>query len=261
MSDDRLRELERRWQESESPEDEAAWLAERVRRGTLESRAIELAARLGHFAAAQLIEAQDQRDRGVQRDWRSSLERWGAELGAFGEETALRAGLAASLHAVRVADFPDWQRATVMSSLDLLSCYVDRPDEGHLPRLEYAAGDLYPGLDPEEDDCAWGRCFALGAAFKTLQLVAGEDYGSLLGDALDRAARVKLSAAGLGREILLDPSLSDLPPLPSAAEQVVREVVREALVPWALGGQAQLAPPATPPIWRRLWWRLTGASE
>lgn len=44
MSDERARELERRWAASGSEEDEAAYLAERVRQGELELRALQLAA-------------------------------------------------------------------------------------------------------------------------------------------------------------------------------------------------------------------------
>ena len=44
MSDARLRELERRWRESGSTEDEAAYLRERVRVGDLTQERLELAA-------------------------------------------------------------------------------------------------------------------------------------------------------------------------------------------------------------------------
>ena len=52
MSDEKLRELERRWKETESVEDEAAWLKERVRVGDLTQERLELAAYCGHEAAA-----------------------------------------------------------------------------------------------------------------------------------------------------------------------------------------------------------------
>ena len=44
MSDQRLRELERRWKESGSPDDEAAYLLERVRVGDLTRERLHLAA-------------------------------------------------------------------------------------------------------------------------------------------------------------------------------------------------------------------------
>ena len=51
MTDTKLRELERRWKESGSPEDEAAYLLERVRVGDLEKEKLELAAYCGHEGA------------------------------------------------------------------------------------------------------------------------------------------------------------------------------------------------------------------
>jgi len=51
MSDSRLQELRRAWEASESVEDEAAYLRERVRAGELKPSAVELAAYAGHPAA------------------------------------------------------------------------------------------------------------------------------------------------------------------------------------------------------------------
>ena len=47
MSDNKLRELERRWKETGSVEDEAAYLLERVRAGELTQERLELAAYCG----------------------------------------------------------------------------------------------------------------------------------------------------------------------------------------------------------------------
>lgn len=46
MGDEKLRELERRWRESGTVEDEAAYLLERVRVGDLTQERLELAAHL-----------------------------------------------------------------------------------------------------------------------------------------------------------------------------------------------------------------------
>lgn len=51
MSDDEVRELERRWRASGSDADEAAYLVARLRAGTLDRAQVELLARLGHAAA------------------------------------------------------------------------------------------------------------------------------------------------------------------------------------------------------------------
>lgn len=55
MGDERLRALERRWRESGSTEDEAAWLAERLRTGSLLPDRLRLAAHCGHPAASLLL--------------------------------------------------------------------------------------------------------------------------------------------------------------------------------------------------------------
>ena len=53
MSDADLRELGRRWRETGSVEDEAAWLRARVQAGELEQSRLELAASLGSCPAAE----------------------------------------------------------------------------------------------------------------------------------------------------------------------------------------------------------------
>lgn len=55
MSDDRLREIERRWKETGAVEDEAAWLLERLRVGAITGIDLELAAILGHHASARAL--------------------------------------------------------------------------------------------------------------------------------------------------------------------------------------------------------------
>lgn len=89
MSDERLRELERRWRECGSVEDEAAYLRERVRVGELTKERLELAAYCGE-PGAQL--AADLR-LDVPLDWRSwalGLERWGAWVGLHAYLAAYR---------------------------------------------------------------------------------------------------------------------------------------------------------------------------
>lgn len=51
MTDDALRALERRWRATGAVEDEAAWLAARLRAGVLTETRLRAAARLGHEAA------------------------------------------------------------------------------------------------------------------------------------------------------------------------------------------------------------------
>tara|TARA_R110002072_G_scaffold4708_2_gene32980 strand:+ start:435 stop:1190 length:756 start_codon:yes stop_codon:yes gene_type:complete len=57
VSDERLRELERRWQASGAFEDEVAWLWERVRAGELPQEHLEIAAICGHAPAKSVWDA------------------------------------------------------------------------------------------------------------------------------------------------------------------------------------------------------------
>ncbi len=55
MTDEALRGLERRWRETGAVEDEAAFLAQRVRSGGLSRGALQVAAHLGHEAALAVV--------------------------------------------------------------------------------------------------------------------------------------------------------------------------------------------------------------
>ncbi len=93
MSDERLRELERCWQETKSLEAEAAWLRGRVRAGDLGEDKLRLASFLGHHAA--LVAAG-----GVPETLPDSAESSDAlvtvvsGLAAWGPEVVFRAGMA-----------------------------------------------------------------------------------------------------------------------------------------------------------------------
>ncbi|MCW8137500.1 MAG: hypothetical protein KIT58_01180 [Planctomycetota bacterium] len=77
MSDTRLRELERRWKETGSPDDEAAYLQERVRVGDLTQERLELAAYCGHEGARRLVDVSHPTDI---RDFVAGLARFGNDL-------------------------------------------------------------------------------------------------------------------------------------------------------------------------------------
>ncbi len=73
MSDARLRELERRWKETGSPDDEAAYLLERVRVGDLTRERLELAAYCGHEGARKATGAPDPLPEVVLHEWAKLL--------------------------------------------------------------------------------------------------------------------------------------------------------------------------------------------
>ena len=153
VSDERLRELERRWKETGSVEDEAAFLLERVRVGELTQERLELAAYCGHPASQAAVgEAGLRRQAAALRDvqpwlkqdasqffgmctgpveteWKRRLAdaEWIYGLGLWGKAVAVRASLLitaqlplaapAAREAVRAAEA--WLESPDSSSTDL----------------------------------------------------------------------------------------------------------------------------------------------
>jgi hypothetical protein len=79
MSDESLRELERRWKETRSVQDEARFLAERVRSGDLGAGRIRAAAYAGHAAARIALGDQAPGLLGDVRDFVSGLQEYPKE--------------------------------------------------------------------------------------------------------------------------------------------------------------------------------------
>jgi len=77
MTDEKLRALERRWRESGSVDDEAAWLRERVKQGDLSQEMLGLAAHCGHQASQIVLGDVDNPHSLKQPDWVSRLELYG----------------------------------------------------------------------------------------------------------------------------------------------------------------------------------------
>lgn len=97
MSDEELRALERTWRETGAVEDEARWLAARVRAGGLDRARLASLAFFGHEAArlAAELPAPDAWDL-------DDANEWAARLKPLGAEALLRAG-----HAVAAASVPE----------------------------------------------------------------------------------------------------------------------------------------------------------
>lgn len=78
MTDQRLRDAERRWTESHAPEDEAALVQERLRAGRIEGSQVELAAELGSQAAQRVTGLA-----AVRVNTARDLAAWGAQSTRF----------------------------------------------------------------------------------------------------------------------------------------------------------------------------------
>lgn len=112
MSDEQLRELERRWKKTETVEDEAAYLRERLRVGELTETQLRLALYLGHPAAQMALNSVDHPR--ICGDDEVPIK---CDLMRFGEETLLRGSLAVAYEALSA--HPAELGATV---LDLANC-------------------------------------------------------------------------------------------------------------------------------------------
>ena len=133
MSDAKLRDLERRWKETGSPDDEAAYLLERVRVGDLSRERLELAA-YGAHRAAMLALGEKQPNVPTRPDlWLRGLQRWG-----------LRPALIAVVRAMREA-MPRWNVSRNDSRPDAVLVAVDAwlscPCPAHAQECERAGVD------------------------------------------------------------------------------------------------------------------------
>jgi hypothetical protein len=97
MSDQKLRDLERRWRETGTVEDEAAYLLERMRVGELSSEKLELAAFCAHEGARRALGSDAPA-------LPTEVEAWLIGLRDRSHHAALRAGLALAALAL-----PEWE--------------------------------------------------------------------------------------------------------------------------------------------------------
>jgi hypothetical protein len=113
VSDDGLRELERRFRATGEPADEARWLAESLRAGRLARERLELAAFLGHPAAALALGTAAVADQGAVQRWLAAFD----DAARVAVVRAAVAGLRASF-----ADVPS-PRADLAQALVLLEAW------------------------------------------------------------------------------------------------------------------------------------------
>lgn len=206
MSDQRLREAERRWKETHEPEAELALVQERLRTGRVRPEQLVLAAELGS--------ATGQRISGRTRTVATPIEVlsiWGQSLGArCGTEAALRVGLA-ELHrlvaraAPRVLAGPDgehWQRIALG--------WCDRVEEAVL------------GTRPTPDElAAWSREIERAMHLSPAILSLAFDLHGAVAKGT-APTRLWLRGASIYRELLPPP------------EELLATLAAE-VVPWALG--------------------------
>lgn len=130
MSDQRLRELERRWFRSGSVDDGVAYLTAGLRTGRVPAERLRLAARVGDPAASAVIGSHD-----LPGDL-DGLIRWARELCVWGPAVNRRVG-----YAVAALAFPSWEKYCV----ELVPRWRDPGRRGR-PRLDPRPGKLLASL-------------------------------------------------------------------------------------------------------------------
>jgi hypothetical protein len=133
MSDTKLRDLERRWKETGTVDDEAAYLLERVRVGDLGRERLELAAYCGHEGASRASPHATRHPSGesLQSMSHAIASRWGAEPVA-----RMLVCLARIAAPVWIDTFPEDRRP--LDALDAIEDHLACPCAAHAEVMERA---------------------------------------------------------------------------------------------------------------------------
>lgn len=266
MSDLDLRELERRWRASGSPDDEARWLVGRVRRGELDVNRLELAACCDRAAAAQALRAIGLTPSPT--SWVTDVRRWG-------DDVCVRATLAAARRALPTWEeaFPDDLRPGAI--LGLVERWLEAgPDGGVRPPQDDPTHALLDAVDAaaaaqlEAEDAAdlaasWGAhlaedaCVVACLAVRAVQ-AAARDAPRTLGVPRAWLRRRPARTSRIRRPpSVVDDFLSATARAARAlrvAEDVVRRGVNADVAAWALEAATAAEPLSSGP------WTATGAA-
>jgi hypothetical protein len=130
VRDRRLQELLQRLAQDASPEDEAAWIAERLRSGDLTHDSLELAAYLGSEPALAVLPAGALGDQAPKRGVRTFVK----NLRPWGRSVCLRAAIAATRLLVTERD--DRRRSARVKHLHLAEQYAVDPSPELIRELQ-----------------------------------------------------------------------------------------------------------------------------
>lgn len=228
MSDQRLRELERRVAEGDGAA-EAPLLAERVRAGTLAPDRLRLAAYLGHPPAREALGDEAPVLREDPDSWIRGLADWGPQ-----------AWVRAAIAAARLTGRPNqevldaaeaWLRQPTARMEEEARLWAEQENLEFVHEENPEAPQLEAIRFRESRACVQAALSATddlrGVTHAVLAGVAARERLSL--EVLAPNSPMWIRAAEVGR-------LGELPELTTKeAVQRVRAAVREALLPWALG--------------------------
>ena len=212
LNDVNLRDLERRWQASCSPEEEAALLMGLCRSGQLTRDRIELIAHCGNPGAIAVIGAPPTR---VLQDWCRTFAVWG-------REAAVRVLVAAIAPALPVLEeeFPGERRPAQL--LGAIEAWIRDP-----------CSSKREAVYEHHTFATWTQ---LLGGWREAEGVARPDAPARVTGALaDAAFIVLMSEAHLSLFSPREVENGLMKVIPLAGEERVRAAILKALLPWALG--------------------------
>lgn len=215
MSDERLRELERRWRETRAADDEAAYLAERVRVGDLTSERLSLAAYVGHPAAAKAIGDGPSDTLLDPIELVEGLERWGRAV-------TVRACVAAATSILRWWERDHPTDGSVARTLEAVRAWTDCPCSSHADAARGEAGEIPTYA---ENAGRWSER-AAEAAWGAVRAIAWEPPPQEIDQAPGLA-----DAVVFAQEVVGD-------------DEALRQHIMRAIAEWALGPSHLPATPA-----------------
>lgn len=224
MTDARLRDLGRAAASGDG-EARTRWLAERVRAGDLPRQRLTLAAFLGDEAARDALDGLVPAGAGPVAAIVQALAPWG-------QPVLVRAALAALVATRPVA--PPWADAsgatrTPRQAEAALVAWLRCPCSDHQAAVERVEGRPVAATPR-------GRWVDAAAADALRSVATGRVGGEVPDDVVTRAAHAAREAARAAVRALSDDAPGgEGPPSWPGAERVVRDAVRAALIPWALG--------------------------
>jgi len=178
VTDSKLRELERRWKETGSVEDEARYLLERVRVGDLEREKLALAAYCGH-EGARIALGDDAPNRP------SDLEEWARGLGTWGKEICVRLAIVVARRA-QVDETPENLATLASTAIASAEVWLECPCDSHASTANRVAMRVVLATTNLGNEALSERLWA--AAHAAYCASAEADPGASVADAVRAAA-------------------------------------------------------------------------
>jgi hypothetical protein len=215
MSDDRLRELERRWRQTGALGDRAAYLRERARSGQLEPERLRLAAFLGSEVAATALSEESS---ALGSAGEMDLDSWVTEVAAYGVVALKRLAIAAANHVGHRLTSSGVPPRAVEAAEEQLLC----PCDAHRAEALHQADEVANLSDVPMRTPG----FMAAAAEHAARAAAAESAAEVL-----KAALLTSRAAQTGFGVF--PTLTGVVSL-SDSDEPVRAGIRPELLAWAL---------------------------